>query len=150
MTNLKHALRAPSLGWADSYYRFDMSVTSPCYFNSGGAGYSLSQAALRKFLAVMDDAQHCSAGVHTSVEDVMIARCFNYLGIQFTDTRDAKGRERLHPLTPGMHMYWKPANEGKQRDWYEDYNMEWGILLNQSLMEHSPKHKNLKTYKFLT
>ncbi len=29
-TNLKYAPRAPSLGWADSYYRFDMSVTSPC------------------------------------------------------------------------------------------------------------------------
>jgi glycoprotein-N-acetylgalactosamine 3-beta-galactosyltransferase len=98
------------------------------YFNSGGAGYSLSQAALRKFLAVMDDAQHCSAGVRTSAEDVMIARCLNYLGIQFTDTRDAKGRERFHPLTPGTHLYWKPAKEGERRDWYEDYNMEWGIL----------------------
>lgn len=35
------------------------------YFNSGGAGYALSQATLRKFLANIDDAQHCSAKAHT-------------------------------------------------------------------------------------
>ena len=35
-TNLKYAPRAPSLGWADSYYRFDMSVTPPCRILGGG------------------------------------------------------------------------------------------------------------------
>jgi hypothetical protein len=35
------------------------------YFNSGGAGYALSQATLRKFLANIDDAEHCSAKKHT-------------------------------------------------------------------------------------
>ena len=98
------------------------------YFNSGGAGYTLSQATLRRFLAAMDDAQHCSAGARTSMEDVMIARCLNYLGIHFTDTRDAKGRERFHPFAPGTHLHWKPPREGAERDWYEDYNKEWGIL----------------------
>ncbi|KAL7529918.1 hypothetical protein ACHAXR_005802 [Thalassiosira sp. AJA248-18] len=98
------------------------------YFNSGGAGYSLSQATLRKFLAAMDDARHCSAGAHTSMEDVMIARCLSYLGIQFTDTRDAKGRERFHPFAPGSHLHWKPPPPHGERDWYEDYNKEWGIL----------------------
>jgi glycoprotein-N-acetylgalactosamine 3-beta-galactosyltransferase len=98
------------------------------YFNSGGAGYALSQATLRNFFAAMDDAQHCSAGTHTSMEDVMIARCLNYLGIHFTDTRDAKGRERFHPFAPGTHLHWKPPKEGAERDWYEEYNKEWGIL----------------------
>ena len=35
------------------------------YFNSGGAGYALSQATLRKFLANIDDVEHCSARKHT-------------------------------------------------------------------------------------
>ena len=35
------------------------------YFNSGGAGYTLSQATLRKFLTVVDDVEHCSADKHT-------------------------------------------------------------------------------------
>ena len=35
------------------------------YFNSGGAGYALSQATLRKFLTIVDDVKHCSADKHT-------------------------------------------------------------------------------------
>lgn len=35
------------------------------YFNSGGAGYVLSQATLRKFIDSIDDAEHCSAHKHT-------------------------------------------------------------------------------------
>jgi glycoprotein-N-acetylgalactosamine 3-beta-galactosyltransferase len=101
------------------------------YFNSGGAGYTLSQATLRKFLTVMDDARHCSADKRTSMEDVMIARCLRHLDIQFTDTRDANGRERFHPFAPGSHLHWKPPGAGQPRDWYEDYNKEWGLLLGK-------------------
>lgn len=77
------------------------------YFNSGGAGYTLSQATLRKFLANINDAKHCSANARTSMEDVMIAKCLRHLGIYFTDTRDAKGRERFHPFAPGSHLHWQ-------------------------------------------
>jgi len=96
-------------------------------FNSGGPGYTLSQATLRKFLAFMDDAQHCSAHARTSGEDVMIARCLKHLGIHYTDTRDANGRERFHPFTPGTHLNWKPPGPNELR-WYVDYNKEWGVL----------------------
>mmetsp|Transcript_36153 Transcript_36153/g.66318 ORF Transcript_36153/g.66318 Transcript_36153/m.66318 type:complete len:550 (+) Transcript_36153:116-1765(+) len=98
------------------------------YFNSGGAGYTLSRATLRKFLAAMDDARHCSADTRSSMEDVFIARCLSHLGIHFTDTRDANGRERFHPFAPGSHLHWTPPRAGQERDWYEDYNKEWGIL----------------------
>lgn len=101
------------------------------YFNSGGAGYSLSQASLRKFLAAMDDARHCAAEARTSMEDVMIARCLRHLGIHFTDTRDAKGRERFHPFAPGSHLNWTPPGPDQESDWYEQYNKEWGLLLGK-------------------
>jgi len=62
----------------------------PDYFNSGGAGYALSQATLRAYLENMDDTKHCAAAGRTSMEDVMIARCLSHLGISFTDTRDSQ------------------------------------------------------------
>lgn len=40
------------------------------YFNSGGAGYALSHATLRKFLNVLDDVEHCSARKLTGKIDV--------------------------------------------------------------------------------
>mmetsp|Transcript_6299 Transcript_6299/g.14537 ORF Transcript_6299/g.14537 Transcript_6299/m.14537 type:complete len:529 (-) Transcript_6299:69-1655(-) len=100
----------------------------PDYFNSGGAGYALSQATLRAYLENMDDTRHCAAAGRTSMEDVMIARCLSHLGISFTDTRDQNGRERFHPFAPGSHLHWRPPGPKQPRDWYEDYNSEWGIL----------------------
>jgi hypothetical protein len=64
---------------------------------------------------------HCHK---TATEDVQIANCLSYLGISFTDTRDANGRERFHPFAPGTHLYWQPDPS----DWYQQYNSEWGIL----------------------
>lgn len=50
----------------DEYYvgrRFKEWGETP--FNSGGAGYAMSQATLRKLLTVIDDEVHCSARKHT-------------------------------------------------------------------------------------
>lgn len=121
------------------------------YFNSGGAGYALSQATLRKFLTAIDDAEHCSANKHTgkimyilysttnvidlcnscvlksftAEEDVEIAICLKYLGIDVTDTRDAKGRERFHPFSPAFHFKWSYGDPDYA--WYQHYNKEWGL-----------------------
>ncbi|KAL7534351.1 hypothetical protein ACHAWF_004807 [Thalassiosira exigua] len=93
------------------------------YFNSGGAGYALSQKTLRQYMAIKDN---CFAKAHTSMEDVMIAACLLHLGISFTDTRDARGREFFHPFTPGMHLNWNPPSDDEDEDWYDFFNEEWG------------------------
>jgi glycoprotein-N-acetylgalactosamine 3-beta-galactosyltransferase len=99
------------------------------YFNSGGAGYVLSRATLRKYVTIGYEHRDCSAHEHTSQEDVMMARCLRVaFGIGLTDTRDSQGRERFHPFAPGIHLMWEHPRNGKH-DWYEDYNKEWGIGL---------------------
>ncbi|KAL7539102.1 hypothetical protein ACHAXR_009023 [Thalassiosira sp. AJA248-18] len=91
------------------------------YFNGGGPGYLLSQATLRKFYVNLNDTQHCFANERTSMEDVMAARCLRHLGIQFTDTRDSRGRERFHHYPPGKLFH------GGHLEWYTAFNREWGI-----------------------
>jgi hypothetical protein len=61
----------------------------------------------------------CTAG-----EDVEIGRCLiNYLGINFTDTRDSLGRERFIPFAPGTIL----TREINEKDWYYMFNTEWGL-----------------------
>uniref|UniRef100_A0A6U0GX63 Hexosyltransferase n=1 Tax=Helicotheca tamesis TaxID=374047 RepID=A0A6U0GX63_9STRA len=101
-------------------------------FNSGGAGYVLSRGTLRKFVEVMDKDPKCLGKRHTAQEDVMIARCLkDIFGITYMDTRDEEDRERFHPFAPGHHYTWRPPEEGQSRDWYEEYNREWGIKLGK-------------------
>ena len=100
------------------------------YYNSGGPGYALSRGTLRKFIDHFDD-RSCKPTARTFMEDVMIAECLSSLGIGLTDTRDAKGRERFHHFSPGTHYTWEPPKKGQKRDWYEDYNKEWGIKLGK-------------------
>lgn len=105
--------------------------TKKIFFNSGGAGYVLSQATLRKFVNVGLDHPKCFPNTRSSMEDVMIARCLkDVFNIGLVDTRDGDGRERFHPFAPGTHYYWKPPVP-PQTDWYEDYNRLWPPKLKE-------------------
>ena len=97
-------------------------------FNSGGAGYALSKAALDGYAAHADDAA-CAPRLRTSQEDVQIAKCLaHFLGVAPEDTRDAQKRERFHPFAPGHMITIQPPAPGARSDWYYDYTKEWGVL----------------------
>ena len=100
------------------------------YFNSGGSGYTLSRGTLKSLVATGLDHEHCNPTRKTSMEDVMIAQCLRLVfDTGLTDTRDAQGRERFHPFSPGSHYTWEPPKPGEKSDWYEEYNKEWGLKL---------------------
>jgi len=103
------------------------------HFNTGGPGYTMSQATLRKLLHNIE-ADQCSPNLKTPKEDVTISQCLTSLGVHLTDTRDAKGRERYHHFDPGWMMDYTPRKRDvgsqipQESDWYELYNREWGML----------------------
>lgn len=98
---------------------------SKVLFNSGGAGYALSQATLRKLVNTGLDHPGCFPTKHSSMEDVFMARCLkDVFDIGLVDTRDEQERERFHPFGPGGHYNWRPPKAGKS-DWYELYNRPW-------------------------
>ena len=111
--------------------RFQWGKKSNVFFNSGGGGYALSQATLRKYVTEGLDHPKCFPAKHSSMEDVFIARCLkDAFGIGVVDTRDAEERERFHPFGPAGHYNWRPPANGK-RDWYQDYNMLWPPKLKE-------------------
>jgi glycoprotein-N-acetylgalactosamine 3-beta-galactosyltransferase len=125
---LKHAVSDPE---QDFFAGRRFRQTEDVYFNSGGAGYAISRGTLRKYITQGINHPLCSPNMKTPQEDVEIAQCFRKLfNIGLVDTRDADGRERFHPFAPGTHFtlqHPKPS----ERDWYEDYNVEWPFKLGK-------------------
>jgi glycoprotein-N-acetylgalactosamine 3-beta-galactosyltransferase len=110
--NLRNYLR--SFSPDDDHFMGRRFKVGGNYFNSGGAGYTLSRSALKKFVSIGLDHPQCHPEGRTSKEDVMIAECLSrVLQIHLEDTRDAQGRERFQP------------------DWYARYSMEWGLKVGK-------------------
>ena len=107
---------------------------SDVFFNSGGAGYALSQATLRKLVHTegsgLDD-KDCFPTMHSSMEDVFIAKCLKKVfDIGVVDTRDDQERERFHPFGPSGHYNWRPPIP-PATDWYQNYNKLWPPKLKE-------------------
>ena len=86
------------------------------FFNSGGSGYTLNQAALKAL--VLQGLPHWYVNVTSSAEDVYIARTFRELGIYPYETKDAYGGERYGPRTPGFLYRWRPTKNPQDGPWY--------------------------------
>ncbi|XP_076464700.1 glycoprotein-N-acetylgalactosamine 3-beta-galactosyltransferase 1-like [Babylonia areolata] len=71
-------------------------------FTSGGAGYVLSRAALKRLGTRTRTPPQCEDfGIH---EDVHLSACMEKLGIPILNSTDSRGGSRFHPYTPMKHV----------------------------------------------
>lgn len=101
MENLKRFLfnKCPT---EDTFYGFRYKPYKPDTFkhdfNSGGAGYVISNKIVRQFSnKYMLDREFCRNT--TGSEDVDIAKCLGEINVRPGDSRDELGLERFHPLS---------------------------------------------------
>jgi hypothetical protein len=89
-------------------------------FNSGGSGYTMNKAALKRL--VVDGFPNFFPHARTFSEDTMVAKIFRQFGVYPYETKDELGGERYMPFMPGHHYgYRMPAD--KSTDWYAKYSI---------------------------
>lgn len=88
-------------------------------YMSGGAGYVLSKAAVRKFVKeAIEDGRRCRRD-DGGAEDLEMGQCLQNVGVRAVDSRDLLGRETFHPFVPEHHLI--PGLVPKD-NWYWEYN----------------------------
>ena len=95
-------------------------ATKPIYFGckfkypgisqgymSGGAGYILSNEALRRFVkqGLTDETGLICRSDGGGFEDVELRKCMENLNVQAGDSRDSLGRGRFFPYVPEQHLF---------------------------------------------
>lgn len=89
-------------------------------FNSGGSGYTINKAALKRL--VVDGFQNYFQHMHTFSEDTMVARTFRQYNVYPYETKDESGGERYMPFMPGHHYGYRIPKDIKS-DWYAKYSI---------------------------
>ncbi|CAJ0575290.1 unnamed protein product, partial [Mesorhabditis spiculigera] len=69
-------------------------------YGSGGAGYILSRAAVKKFIEIMPKASECRQGSYKH-EDTEIGECLRNANVTFIDAADPSGRHSMLPINFG-------------------------------------------------
>ncbi|XP_068241577.1 glycoprotein-N-acetylgalactosamine 3-beta-galactosyltransferase 1-like [Palaemon carinicauda] len=110
-------------------------------FLSGGAGYVLSQGALKIFGEVIYPAANPCHRRTVSNEDVMMGVCMTRSGIMLGDTRDELGRHRFYHNKPEDYI------DGKWQKWFPNmmrYRYDKGInsLSETSVSFHTFKNSS--------
>lgn len=92
-------------------FHFDKFVSNG--YMSGGAGYVISQRALRRFVEFGMQPGLCpiipQVDDPENSEDIEIGRCLNVSGVSVINSLDEKGRETFHPYPIERHAFgWIP------------------------------------------
>ena len=83
-------------------YGYDFKNLVERGYHSGGAGYVLSNEALKRFHSKLsENYKYCRS---SGAEDVQIAKCLRKLGVYPDKSIDDEGRERFHLLGPNVHL----------------------------------------------
>ncbi|CAB3403191.1 unnamed protein product [Caenorhabditis bovis] len=74
-------------------------------YHSGGAGYVLSRAALKKLVkeGFEEQESNCTRSTYLP-EDMMIGICLNEVNVAAVDSRDSLGKHRFLPISPIYHF----------------------------------------------
>ena len=130
------------------YYGY-VAKTKNRFYPSGGAGYVLSQEALRQFgeqiLIKTGKRQQCNAD---ESEDINLAYCLARIGIFVTNVRDNQQLETFHPMTFEQHF------TGKFTKWIEknaQFNQKKGeqCCSPLTITFHSLSPEEMKMIHFL-
>ena len=117
--NLRKFLKTRNLKYPATYgYNFKGQFLTDdewLYYNSGGAGYALSNMAMKRITDELK--QNYSYCPMTGVEDLDVGNCLRMLSISPQNTMDSKKLEMFHPLTLRDHVY------GEYPDWLEKYSV---------------------------
>ena len=102
MENLRYMLT--SYNAAEKWYLGEAYDFGPKQgFNSGGASFVLSKAALSALY--MRAAGECTNEYKTvGRDDIELGRCLYHLGVNISDTRDILNGSRFHPYRPVQHL----------------------------------------------
>lgn len=124
--NLKQFLSTKCSTDVKNYYGFRYFPRPPekfqIDFNSGGAGYVLSNSAIKLFAAkYMNDTSYCRNT--TGSEDVDLAKCLAEINIRPGETRDKLGRERFHSID-FKHAWELPLNQTRYERLHSKFPMK--------------------------
>nr|CAD2195806.1 unnamed protein product [Meloidogyne enterolobii] len=109
---------ADSLVYFGAIFHF-MDASLGQTYPSGGAGYVLSRAALRKFVEIgLRGDKLCDS--KEIYEDLEIGSCMRKLNISLIDSRDSKGRHRFIPVSPDNSLIKLPDDD--YYNWVQSYS----------------------------
>lgn len=84
-------------------FGYDFNIFVEHGYHSGGAGYLLSNEALKRIGSKLNqNLNYCN---NSGIEDVDVAKCLRSLGVYPNKSIDYLGRERFHPLSIKAHIY---------------------------------------------
>ncbi|ODN05185.1 Glycoprotein-N-acetylgalactosamine 3-beta-galactosyltransferase 1 [Orchesella cincta] len=128
LENLKYLLQNYSS--SEPYYfgcYFQVWWKRRIRYHSGGAGYVLSQAAVKSLIeeGYKNTTKKCPSAGAGGAEDVNMGECMTAVNATFVDTRDKKGRYRFLSYTPKNHLL-----PGRTPGWWKSYVKfypKWGV-----------------------